>query len=220
VTAYDLAARLPAIGVLRQRCQALAVLDCIIGSDYPYYAYTSTWGADEAALMSNFSGDEWAVVFTGDGAFIRVFDHESAMSPYGNGELWPGLLDGLPEVFTPQIEEPAFGDDVGEFLATAVLWRLTDDDRWHAGQGIEFPPLRGPYDTTGPDGTGLLTILLDDIVEQYVEFAADYYEIDIDRAAVQHIVDHRPLTDAVVGALNPEATVAKLHNDLVAIGYP
>jgi hypothetical protein len=30
--------------------------------------------------------------------FIRVFDHESAMTPYANDDhaLWPGLLDGLP----------------------------------------------------------------------------------------------------------------------------
>ncbi|MEO3927853.1 hypothetical protein ABGB07_28880 [Micromonosporaceae bacterium B7E4] len=79
MTAYDIAARLPSIDRLRQRCKALAVLERIIDGGAAYYAYTSTWGTDEAALMSNGSGDEWAVVFTADGAFIRVFDHESAI---------------------------------------------------------------------------------------------------------------------------------------------
>ncbi|MEU7781302.1 hypothetical protein [Micromonospora parva] len=100
MTAYDVAAKLPDIDRLRQRCKALAVLERIIDGGDPYYAYTSTWGTDEAALMSNGSGDEWAVVFTPDGAFIRLFDHESAMSPYRHPdhELWPGLVDGVPEV--------------------------------------------------------------------------------------------------------------------------
>ncbi|MCI4066866.1 hypothetical protein MRQ36_31610 [Micromonospora sp. R77] len=87
--------------------------------------------------MSNGSGDEWAAVCTADGAFIRVFDHESAMSPYRDpdGELWPGLLDGLPVVLRPWVRKPAFCDETGQFVATAVLWRLTGDDRWYAGVG-------------------------------------------------------------------------------------
>ncbi|MDW5328324.1 hypothetical protein [Plantactinospora sp. KLBMP9567] len=222
MTAYDIAARLPSIDRLRRRCKALAVLERIIDGGDAYYAYTSTWGTDEAALMSNGSGDEWAVVFTADGAFIRVFDHESAMSPYGDPdhELWPGLLDGIPVVLRPQVEEPAFCDESGHFIATAGLWRLIGDDRWHAGEGITFPPVRGPYDGTGPDGSGMLEILLDDIVDRFVEFAGDYYEIEVDRATVQHVVAHRPLTDPVIQALNPQLTVADLREEIAAIGYP
>ncbi|MET7402659.1 hypothetical protein ABZS66_55185 [Dactylosporangium sp. NPDC005572] len=218
---YDIAARLPPIDVLRDRCKALAVLERIIDGGEPYYAYTRQWGDDEAALMSNGSGDEWAVVFTAQGTFIRVFDHESPMTPYRDPdhELWPGLLDGVPPVFRPQVEEPAFGDEEGQFLATAVLWRHAGDDRWHTGENIVFPPSRGLYDTD-PDGSGMLGILLDDIVDRYAEFAADYYEIEVDRAAVEHIVAHRPLTDTVVRALNPSATIEELGNDVALIGYP
>lgn len=221
MTVYDIAAELPSIDVLRDRCKALAVLECILGGDEPYYAYTRAWGDNEAALMSNGSGDEWAVVFTSAGAFIRAFDHESAMTPYRDPDhkLWPGLLDGIPAVFRPQIEEPAFGDEEGQFLATAVLWRLHDDDRWHAGEGIMFPPPSGPYDTD-PDGSGWLEILLDDIVDRYVAFAEDYYEIKVDPTVIEHVVAHRPLTDVVVQALNPEVAVAGLHEAVAAIGYP
>jgi hypothetical protein len=197
------------------------VLEGIVDGGYPYYTYTRAWGDDEAALMSNGSGDEWAVVFTAEGVFIRVFDHESAMTPYRDldRELWPGLLDGIPEVFRSQIEEPAFGDEEGQFVATAVLWRLSGDDRWHAGEGITFPPLRGPYDNVGPDGSGLLEILLVDIVDQYIEFAEDYYGIKVDRTVVEHVA-HRPRTDAVVQALNPDMSVAGLHDETAVIGYP
>ena len=171
--------------------------------------------------MSNGGGDEWSIVFGCDGAFIRVFDHESAMSPYRDPdrELWPGLLNGAPAEFRPQFEERAFSDEQGHFLATAALWRLSADERWHAGEGIAFPPSRGPYDTD-PDGTALLAILLDDIVDRYIEFAGDYYEMDVDRATVEHIVGQLPLTDAVVQALNPGITVAELRDDLAAIGHP
>ncbi|MFY1703032.1 hypothetical protein ACN28G_15015 [Micromonospora sp. WMMA1923] len=221
MTVYDIAAKLPSIGVLRDRCRALAVLECIVDGGEPCYAYTRAWGDDEAALMSNGSGDEWAVVFTADGAFIRVLDHESAMTPYRDPEheLWPGLLEGIPAVFCPQIEEPAFGDEQGKFLATAVLWRLSDDARWHTGEDITFPPPRGPYDTD-PDGSHRLEILLDDIVDRYVIFAKDHYGIEVDPMVIEHVVAHRPLTDVVVQALNPEVTVARLHGDIVATGYP
>ncbi|MBM7494240.1 hypothetical protein JOD64_005462 [Micromonospora luteifusca] len=222
MTVYDIAAKLPSIDMLRDRCKALAVLECIVNGGEPYYAYTRSWGDDDAALMNNGSGDEWAVVFTADGAFIRAFDHESAMSPYRNPDhdLWPGLLDGMPVVFRPQIEEPAFGDEEGQFVATVVLWRLFGDDRWHAGEAITFPPLRGPHDDNAPDGSGLLEILLDDIVDRYVTFAEDYYGIEVDPTVVAHVVAHRPLTDVVVQTLNPEVTVAGLHEDIAAIGYP
>lgn len=221
MTAYEIAVKLPTIEVLRSRCRALAVLERVIDRGEPFYAYTTTWGDDEAALMSDGGGDEWAIVFGAEGAFIRVFAHESAMSPYRDAdrELWPGLLDGVPELFRPQIEEPAFGDDEGRFLATAVLWRQTGDERWHAGEGIAFPVSRGPYDTD-PDGSGMLDILLDDIVDRYVEFAEDYYEVAVDRAIVEHILGHHPLTDEVVQALHPSITVAELRDDLAAIGYP
>ncbi|MEU6024591.1 hypothetical protein ACGFIK_13920 [Micromonospora sp. NPDC048871] len=72
MTVYDVAARLPGIDLLRQRCKALAVLERIIDGGEPYYDYTTAWGDDEAALMSNGSGDEWTVVFTADGDFPAI----------------------------------------------------------------------------------------------------------------------------------------------------
>jgi cell division septum initiation protein DivIVA len=66
----------------------------------------------------------------------------------------------------------------------------------------------------------MLEILLDDIVDQYVKFAAEYHEIEVDRKAVEHIVAHRPLTDAVVQALNPELTVTHVRDSVAALGCP
>ena len=221
VTAYDIAAVLPSIEVVRDRCKALAVLERILGGVEPYYAYTPKWGNGEAALMNNGSGDEWTAVFTADGAFIRIFDHESAMTPYMNRDhaLWPGLLDGLPPVFESQTEEPAFADERGKFLATAVLWRRTGDEHWHTGDSIDFPPGDGPHDTN-PDGSAMLEILLDDITFRYVAFAEDFYKVEVDHAAVAHVVAQRPLTDAVLKTLNPDVALSDLREDLAGIGYP
>ncbi len=217
---YDIAGRLPSIPVLRDRCRALAVLELIQGTGYEYYSYTA-WDDDEAALMNNGSGDEYTIVFGEAGVFILLFDHESAMSPYAADDdmaLWPGLLDGLPPEFAGHITEPAFcdGDDL---IATAVLWRRATDDRWHAGAGITFPPSRGPYDIS-PDGTDRLGILCADIVDDYVDFAGDYYGTAIDRDAVAHIAALRPLTDDVVRTLNPKSSLATVHTEVAATGYP
>jgi hypothetical protein len=92
VTVYDIATQLPSIEMLRQRCKALAMLDAIIGGDY--YTYDRAWGANEAASMRNGSGEEYDVVFTADGVFIRGLYHESPMFEYTGEQPWPRLLDG------------------------------------------------------------------------------------------------------------------------------
>ncbi|MET8421038.1 hypothetical protein ACWD7C_34605 [Streptomyces sp. NPDC005134] len=54
----------------------------------------------------------------------RGFDHEAPMSPYGNeGEPWPGVIDDVPGVFRPFVEEPAFTDKNDVPVVTACLWR-------------------------------------------------------------------------------------------------
>jgi hypothetical protein len=60
------------------------------------------------------------------------------MSPASNDEeLWPGLVDTVPEVFAAHVDEPAFSHE-GTLEATVCLWRQHDDDRWHAGE-IGYP---------------------------------------------------------------------------------
>ncbi|MGC5021322.1 hypothetical protein [Micromonospora sp. DT47] len=216
MTVYDVAAQLPSIDVLRERCKALAMLDAIVGGDY--YAYDREWGEDEAASMRNGSGEEYNVVFTAEGVFIRGVYHESSMFTYTDGRLWPGLLDGLPEQFQAQVREPAFCRQDGTLDATFVLWRRTNDERWHAGDDIDFSP--ADDDEVDSDGSWLLDILCDGIVAEYIEYAEEVYEIDFDRAAVEHVVALRPLTDATVRALNPHVEVADLHEKAEEYGYP
>lgn len=115
-----------------------------VSGGYGTYAFTGRWREDEElASMDNGSGDEYSIVFTAAGAFIRGFDHESPMSPYGDDDYatWPGLVETVPREFAAQLTEPAFCHDggAGPFLtATVCLWRLHEDPVWRAGD-IDFP---------------------------------------------------------------------------------
>lgn len=46
-------------------------------------------------------GNDYFIVYTSDGAFIKGLDHESPMAPgrARPSRLWPDLVDAVPEVF-------------------------------------------------------------------------------------------------------------------------
>jgi hypothetical protein len=46
-----------------------------------------------------------------------------------------------------------------------------------------------------------------------LRFAEDYYEVDVSLDAVEHIYNHLPLSDEVVGALNPQLQAKDLVSD-------
>uniref|UniRef100_UPI003BEF0164 hypothetical protein n=1 Tax=Burkholderia arboris TaxID=488730 RepID=UPI003BEF0164 len=55
---------------------------------------------------------------------------------------------------------------------------------------------------------------------QYVEFATDYYDRNVDRGDVAAVYRHEPLTPALAGRLNPELDLESIEDDLIEIGYP
>lgn len=214
-TVDEVAEALPDIETLRSRCRALAILDAILSPEWEsrYYSFDAAWGiGEQMASMNNGSGDEYSIVFSPAGVFIRGFDHESKMSPFANdGEVWPGLLDGLPEVFARQATEPAFSFE-GGLCATCCIWRETHDSQWRTG----------PVDLSGlhSDGSQLLRILCDGTGAGYRSFAADYYEVDLDQTALAHVYAGLPLTEHIVGTLNPDVAFAEVLDELMAIGMP
>jgi hypothetical protein len=220
MTAQDVARRLPDIPVVRDRSRSLAMLDAILSPkwEYRYYSFDAAWGpAQELASMRNGSGNDYAIVFSPAGAWVRVFAHESPMSPWGQEppRPWPGVLDTVPTAFQACVQEPAFTLD-GVAMVTACLWRQTTDDRWQTGM-IDFPA--GQED---PDGSErLLELLLDDSPEAYRRFADDYYQPrSVNLAAVREVYALRPLTQPLVTTLNEELSLADLAHDIAEIGYP
>jgi hypothetical protein len=214
VSVHEVIRRLPDIGTVRRVSRALAVLDLVLNEDEStrYYEFDARWSeTEEAALMRDGSGDEYSIVFSPDGAFAYGFDHESPMSPYVNGrELWPGLLDGAPEVFHAARDDKAFSDD-GVPRATVCFWRTTDDPVWRSG----------PVENADRDGADwLFELVADGRPEAYLTFAEEYYEVALDLDAIRHVYALMPLTEYVVTSLNRQRRLRDLSDGIAEIGYP
>ncbi|MEV6287155.1 hypothetical protein [Kribbella sp. NPDC051770] len=215
MSVHELLPRLPDVATVRRISRALAVLDLIVCEDpaYRYYSFDARWSeTEEAALMVDGSGDEFSIVFAPEGVFARGFAHESEMSPYGNnGELWPGLLDGVPDVLHAARDEPAFRDaEDGLLNATVAFWRTPADDRW----------VSGPVAPSGDDGAERLFGVLTEGPDGYLPLAEDRYEVALDLDAIRHVYALMPLTEYVVTLLNRNRKLADLKEDLAEIGYP
>jgi hypothetical protein len=217
MTAHDVARLLPDVPVLRNLSRSMAILEAILSPDWESRHHSiASWGpAEEIASMRNGSGDEYDIVFSAGGAYIRGFDHEAVMSPYGNDGPWPGILDSVPDIFRRWVEEPAFCDEDGMPVVTVCLWREADDEGWRVGE-IDYPD--GERD---PDGSAhLFKLLTDPSPEAFQRFAEDYYEVSVDLNAVRHVYALRPLTQAVVTVLNADLTLEDLAEDLATARYP
>lgn len=183
--------------------------------EYRYYSFDANWSqSEEIFSMRNGSGDEFDIVFSPAGAYIRGFNHESPMSPYADDTVWPGVLDSVPEIFRDCVEEPAFMDDDMPRV-TFCLWREPGDARWHAGR-IDFPA-----DHSDPDGSGwMFGLPVDPRPEAFQAFAEDYYERPVDLDAVRHIYEQKPLTQDVVARLNPDVPFPGMTEEAKDVGYP
>ncbi|MFD8378324.1 hypothetical protein ACFV2X_07185 [Streptomyces sp. NPDC059679] len=219
MTVHDIARQLPGIAVLQHHCRSIAMLEAVLSPEWAdrYYSFDAHWSETETmASMRNGSGDEYSIVFSAAGAYIRGFAHESPMSPYAGDGPWPGVLDDVPEVFRACVEEPAFSDEDGMPVITTCIWREPGDDGWKTGT-IDFPE-----EATGdPDGAEyLFRLLVDRSAEAFQRWAEDYYEAPVNVRAVRHVLSSRPLTKGMVSALNPEITLTDLAGDITQIGYP
>lgn len=221
MTARDIAAALPDIDTLRSRCLAAAMLDAILWPEWEgrRYTHTADWGGGQSATeIRDGCGNECFIVYTTAGAFIRGFDHESPLAkrPHPH-QLWPGLVDGLPEVFAEFLTEPAFLGPDGMLAATFCMWRQPSDHQWHTGP-VDYT---GVPDIGDPDGAhDLLGLLTDPTTQSYRRFAADYFGVHPDPAAVSHVYGLRPLTQSVVVGLNADLALDDLGTDITLSGYP
>ena len=205
---------LPDIEGLRKLTQSLAMLDAVMSPEweYRYHSFDSKWGEGEMmASMRNGSGDEYFILFNSNGAILKGFDHESAMSPWSAEEekLWPGIFDNVPDEFQSFLSEPAFSIQETTFC----IWRRYTDSSWQVGT-IDYP------DEEDPDGSEHLLSILDGRPSTYIELAKSCYEKTLDVEAVEQIYRHRPLTNEIVARLNDEITLESLLPDVEEIAYP
>jgi hypothetical protein len=207
---------LPEIRTLQKITQSLAMLDAVLCPqwEYRYFSFNAHWDTtlhEQMASMRNGSGDEYFLLFTARGAIMKGFDHASPMSasPNESRSVWAGVLDNVPPEFSSFLKEPAFNMDD----ATFCVWRTAADSQWHRGE-IAFPA--GP----DPDGSEHLLWALDGSPQAYKEFARDYFEMNVDLAAIREVFDHTTLTPSLTERLNPGRVYADLTADATEIGYP
>ncbi len=212
---------LPDVDGLKRLLQSMAMLDAILSPEwqYRYYSFNSKWSrGEQMGSMRDGCGDDFFALFNKHGCFLKGFDHEAMMSPYGQKpkRVWPGVLDAVPEEFADELKQPAFSMEDTTFC----IWRRYSDSGWQRGI-IDFPTER-----PDPDGSQSLLSPLDGKPETYLAWATDYYELDEDDDrsltldAVQHVYAHRPLTAALVKSINGEVTLKELAGDITEIGYP
>jgi hypothetical protein len=104
---------LPDIDGLKRLMQSMALLDAILSPEWEFrcYSFNARWAeGEQMGSMRSGSGDDLFALFNDDGCFLKGFDHESPMSPYGrpSHEVWPGVLDSVPVVLVRGLNETPF----------------------------------------------------------------------------------------------------------------
>jgi hypothetical protein len=195
----------------RRVARALATLDAVLSPEWAdrYYSFNSRWGESEMmASMLNGSGDHWFAVLSSAGAALLGLSHEAPV--FQPGSPWPGIYDGLPPEFHANLlHEPAFTSE----HVTFCIWRLAGADHWSTGP-VQLPQHEDP------DGSAELLSIFAGDPQQYMDFAAEYYDRELDVAVVAAVYQHQPLTYELVRRLNPAVHLDSLRPDLDEIGYP
>ncbi|OJF81946.1 hypothetical protein [Nocardia seriolae] len=217
---------LPAPDQLRRRSRVLALLDCVLGGMAPAhptrtYRYVEDRRPGESlASMDNGAGDEYSIVFSSAGTYVRGFDHYSELNTYGQsdtGELWPGLTDGLPAPFHPYVTDAAFRFDE-EPTMTVCLWRLSTDSGWQTGQTVQLDE----EDLNGDGSDWLFDQLIDWSAEPKADHYRRYFDLpaDPDHAALHAIMEGAPITADLVHRLNPHIDLAIVTEEAAISGIP
>ena len=202
---------LPDIDGFVRLTSALAMLDAILSPDweYRYYSFNSRWGTGEKmASMRNGSGDHWFALIAPYGVALHGLSHEAPT--FQPGSPRDEVFGDLPSEFHGSFLNEAAFDTAN---STFCIWRRTADRLWSCGV---TPSTAGD----DPDGSRNLLTILDGKPKQYVEFAADYFERNIQVADVSAIYQHQPLTAELVHRLNAEVSVESLSSESDEIGYP
>ena len=210
--AADYRSKLPEIAELKKRCQSLAVLDAILCPEweYRYFSFNSNWDEGEMmASMRNGEGDDWLIYFTPRGAIIKGFVHRA---PMAQKCPWPGVIDSIPETFSNFVKESAFSIE----QTTFCLWCQDGDDGWQSGE-VDFPADGADGD---PDGSALLLPFLDGNPETYRKWGEEYFGTRLNPRAITHIYEYEPLNPFIVRALNADARLDEVREEIQEIGYP
>ncbi len=205
---------LPSIPDLIQRTKALAALDLIMSPDWDgrYYSFNSVWSpCEQMASMRDGCGDEWWIVFHSDGwAALKGLGHESLAWSKGREQLSTDLQSTFPSELAEFASEPAFRWDATSFAAYRLQTQI--DWTWSRSQ-TQFSDLGG--------GESELLSLLWGTQQDYVNFAASYYETDVPVEIIRQFFSLAPVTQDMIASLNPNTELSDIETELFdEIAYP
>lgn len=204
--------QLPSINAVRQKAQALAMLDAILSPEWEdrYFSYNAAWGEhEEMASMRDGCGNEWFMLFSPVGVAIKGFAHESA--PAHDQLFSTELKQSVPSDFSVFLNEPAFSMD----RATFCYWRRSTDDIWSK---VYHP---SPEFLHCDDGSDDLLALLLGHPDDYQCWAMNYYQLDeLPIDGVRDVFERVPLTQHLVNGLNTETSFSDVLDEAKSIGYP
>lgn len=189
-------AELPDPSELEHALRAAAILDTILCAEdwLRYTRFHPDWSPDtRMAMVDNGAGDTLVALFAPQGAIIKGFDHESALSPYAGDtyEVWPGIYEQTPPKLLALLDDEALERDD----ATFCLWREPGDGQWNKGD-VTIPPGES-------DGSGFLLGAIHLSAEAYADWASSYYECQVDLEAVRYVYEGGELTGEWIARLNP-----------------
>ena len=205
---------LPEPEALIRQTKALAALDLILSPVWEdrYYSFNSRWApGEQMASMRNGCGDEWWIVFHDSGrAALKGLSHESPAWRKGGNRLSAEMKSAFPAELAGFANEPAFRWDETSF---AAYRRPADNDWLWPKEATEFANVSGGEDE--------FLSLLAGGPEDYVDYAADHFEVDLPLAIVEAIFELVPITPEMIHQLNPEVSLADIDEQLHGeIGYP
>ena len=161
-----------------------------------YYSFNKAWNKkskERMASMRNGSGDDWFIVFSPAGVFVKAFWHE-----YPHEDV-DAIYAGIPKGLAGQRKDAAFSADEVTFggYHDGKTWTLRGNAK----------PMTEELDMLTGDPAA------------YAAFAGGYYEAKVSKAAIAKVLAGTKLHAKLVASISTERTLAELKADLAEIGY-
>jgi hypothetical protein len=200
--------RLPYPDLMRRRLRTFAMHDAIVAPRSRSFEFHPRWArGQQMGAFKDGEGNAFFAWFTAQGAVVRGFDHDSAMSPFRHDPpaRWPGLFDGLPAALAHAQVEPAFVPDE----ITFACWATGGEGEWRTGPVV---PPRGK----DADGSARLLACFNANFERWRKA---YYATRSSPGFDVLWWGKDPLTPEVVFGLNADADLKEVRAEAVLLGW-
>lgn len=197
-------AHFPKPDQLKKWMQSMAALDAVLSPEWEYrfYSFDAGWSdSEQLGSVRNGSGDDLYVLFNDYGCYVKGYAHE-----YPTKFKPQEFYNSVPEEFAAATTEPAFTVECVSYC----YWHLNSEGAWQ--NSIPEESLE--------DDVFFLIKNLDGSPLTYMQYAENYFEVEVDLEIITSIFAGRILTQRAANVLNPDIDYQSLVEDLKTIGFP